>query len=305
MSNKTDNKLKILYAAKVTIAYLLIAIVAGHVTSNFQIAAGILFAFGFWNMLWIRILLQSKNIYSVKILTEVLPDWIPVSLPAEKETIKIRKDRVVTSISELSGIRGGMMMVALRVMSSVTAVLTFMAIQNDLHHRKSTFLSFSSREDMVPIFLYLAAMGKFMTGHFELNLMDGVHTIGHYIGVMGISIGTLSIGFCLNWNGLSIFLLSLYFGLALIWTSYCAKCPKKSDSIQVVTRTSKICIAIELAMFNVYAIILALTCYGSGANEGNVFASPFLHDNSDGGEELLSEASAATSLLEKIMKKLN
>jgi hypothetical protein len=58
-------------------------------------------------------------------------------------------------------------------------------------------------------------------------------------------------------------------------------------------------------MFNVYAIILALTCYGSGANEGNVFASPFLNYGSNGGEELLSEASAATPLLEKIMKKLN
>jgi len=274
--SRTDNAIKTAYAIKVCIAYLIVAVLAGRVTSNFQIAFGITCAFQFWSLLWIKILVQSKNIYSVKVMTELLPDWIPVSLPANKDTLKIRKDKVVTSISELSGIRGGHMMVALRVMSSITCVLTFMAIQDDLHHRNTNFFSIKSSEDMVPICLYIAAMGKFMTGHFELNLMDGVHSTGHYTGVMGISLGTLGVGFCLQWNWLSIFLLASYFGLAIIWSTYCAMCPKKSDDIRVVTRTSKICIGIELAMFNVYSIILAVTCYASGKNEGNVFVSPFL-----------------------------
>jgi len=274
--SKTDNEIKISYAIKVCISYLIVAVLAGRVTSNFQISFGITCAYQFWNLLWIKILVQSKNIYSVKVLTEVLPDWIPVSLPSEKETLKIRKDRVVTSISELSGIRGGHMMVALRVMSSITCVLTFMAIQDDLHHRNTNFFSIKSSEDMVPICLYIAAMGKFMTGHFELNLMDGVHTAGHYTGVMGITLGTLGVGFCLKWNWLSILLLTAYFGLLIIWSVYSAMCPKKSDDMRVVNRTSKICIGIELAMFNVYSIILAVTCYASGRNEGNFFVSPFL-----------------------------
>ena len=190
--SRTDNAIKIAYAIKVCIAYLIVAVLAGRVTSNFQIAFGITCAFQFWSLLWIKILVQSKNIYSVKVMTELLPDWIPVSLPADKDTLKIRKDKVVTSISELSGIRGGHMMVALRVMSSITCVLTFMAIQDDLHHRNTNFFRIKSSEDMVPICLYIAAMGKFMTGHFELNLMDGVHcSTGHrYTGVMGISLGT-------------------------------------------------------------------------------------------------------------------
>lgn len=275
-ASKTDNDIKIFYAIKVIIAYLVVAVLSGRVTSNFQIAFGITCTYQFWNIFWIGILFKSPNIYSIKVLTEVLPDWIPVSLPAEKETLKIRKDKVVTSISELSGIRGGHMMVALRTMSSVTSVLTFIAIQGDLHHRKTNFFSIQSGDDMVPICLYIAAMGKFMTGHFELNLMDKIHIMGHYIGVMGISLGTLGVGFCLKWSWLSIFLLSSYFGLAIIWSTYCAMCPKKSDDIRVVTRTSKICIGIELAMFNVYSIILAVTCYASGKNEGNAFASPFI-----------------------------
>ena len=134
-------------------------------------------------------------------MTELLPDWIPVSLPADKDTLKIRKDKVVTSISELSGIHGGHMMVALRVMSSITCVLTFMAIQDDLHHRNTNIFSIKSSEDMVPICLYIAAMGKFMTGHFKLSLMDRLHSTGHYIGVMGISLGTLGVGFVLNGIG--------------------------------------------------------------------------------------------------------
>jgi len=272
----TDNAIKITYAIKVSLAYLIVAVLAGRITSNAQIAFGIVCAYQFWMLLWVRILVQSENIYSVKVLTEMLPGWVPVSLPAEKETLKIRKDRVVTSISELSGIRGGHMMIALRVMSSITCVLTFVAIQNDLHHRNTTFFNIQSGDDMVPICLYIAAMGKFLTGHFELNTMDKTHTTFHFVGVAGISLGTLAVGFCLKWNWLSIMLLTAYFGLAIIWTIYCAVCPKKSPDIRVVTRTSKMCIGIELLMFNVYNIILVVTCYASGANEGNVFVSPFL-----------------------------
>lgn len=171
------------------------------------------------------------------------------------------------------------MMVALRTMSATTCILTMIAVQNDLHHRKAQFLdflAFKSADDMVPLCLFIAAMGKFMTGHFELNMLDPAHTAGHYIGVVGISTGTLGVGFCLKWNALSIIMLTIYFGLAVIWSTYCATCPRKSDDISIVTRTSKICIGIELAMFNVYAAILAMMTYASGPNEGNLFASPLL-----------------------------
>ena len=39
--SKTDNAIKIAYAIKVCIAYLIVAVLAGRVTSNFQIAFGI------------------------------------------------------------------------------------------------------------------------------------------------------------------------------------------------------------------------------------------------------------------------
>ena len=167
-------------------------------------------------------------------------------------------------------------MVALRVISSIAAVLTFCAIQNDLHYRGTVFLNIQSGEDMVPIFMFIAAIGKFLTGHFELNLMDQLHTMGHYIGVMGISAGTLMIGFCLKWNMLSKMLLGGYFGIFVIYMSYTIVCPKKSDDLKVVTKTSKICLALELAMFNVYNVILVITYYASGQNQGNFFTSPWL-----------------------------
>lgn len=273
----SDSEIKVGYAVKVLSLYLLLAVICGKVTTNFQIAFGITCSFQLWSFFWINILLGSPNIYAIKVLSAIIPDWIPVSIPCENETLKIRKDRVVTSISELSGIRGGHMMVALRTMSAITCVLTIMAVQNDLHYRKAQFfdfLAFQSAQDMVPICLFISAMGKFMTGHFELNMLDPTHTKGHYMGVVGISTGTLGLGFCMKWNTLSKVMIGTYFGLAVIWSAYCAKCPKKSNDIRVVTRTSKICIGIELAMFNVYATILAMICYASGPNEGNLFASP-------------------------------
>ena len=277
-TSQTDNIYKITYALKVSLAYLLVAILAGRVTVNFQVAFGITFAYQFWNLLWIQILSQSQHVYSIQVLTEMIPGWIQLSLPSEKETLKIRKDQVVTSISEVSGIRGGHLMIALRVMTSITCCLTFMAIQYDLHHRKTTFtlLKIQSGEDMVPLCLYIAAMGKFLTGHFELNMMDMTHTTCHFLGVSCIFFGALGVGFCLKWNMLSIILLTVFYGLGVTWVVYCATCPKTSTDIQVVTRTSKICIGIELAMFNVYATILAVTCYACGQNEGNAFASPFV-----------------------------
>ena len=107
MIGETDNVIKINHAVAVSIVYFVVAVLAGRVTTNFQIAFAIGCTYWMWCLFWIQLLMRSENIYSVKVMTRVLPDWTGVSLPAEKESIKIRKDKVVTSISELSGIRGG------------------------------------------------------------------------------------------------------------------------------------------------------------------------------------------------------
>ena len=107
MKAETDNRIKIVYAISVCILYFIVAILAGRVTKNFQIAFGIFCTYWLWSLFWTKLLLTSEAIYSVKVVTKVLPNWLGVSLPSEKDSVKIRKDRVVTSISELSGIRGG------------------------------------------------------------------------------------------------------------------------------------------------------------------------------------------------------
>ena len=275
MSN-TDNNFKVGYAVSTVIIYALVAVLAGRVTVNFQLALGIFYSYNLWAIFWVKILIQSENLYSVSVTTTTLPDWINVSLPSIDGGVQIRKNRVVTSISELSGIRGAHMMVALRVMSALTCILNIVAIQNDLHYRGTVFLSIKSSDDMVPIFLFIAAIGQFLSGHFELNNVDKTHTIGHYLGVLGISIGCFGVGFALHWNFLSISLITAYYGICAVWVAYCAKCPKKSDDIRVVTRTSKMCVGIELVMFTVYNLILVTMVYASGPNEGNPFASPFL-----------------------------
>lgn len=271
----TDNNHKWSYTLQVLLSYLIVALLAGRVTTNFQLAFGIFIIFQLWGLLWIKILVTSPNIYSVKVPTTIMDDWIQLSLPST-DSIKIRKDRVVTSISELSGIRGVHMMIALRIMTATINMLILVAIQLDLHHRNTVFLDVQSGEDMVPICMFISACSFFLVGHFELNMMDMFHMKLHFLGVSGIFVGTFAIGFLMKWNTLSIILIAIQFGLSFIWVVYCVKVQKKSNDIKVVTRNSKMCIGIELVMFYVTNVILVLTIYSCGPNQGNFMASPFL-----------------------------
>ena len=70
------------------------------------------------------------------------------------------------------------------------------------------------------------AIGFFLTGHFELDMMDGFHAKGHFTGVVGIFVGSLGLGFSLQWNMLSNSLIALEFGLCTYWLSYVARVPK-------------------------------------------------------------------------------
>jgi len=270
----TDNEFKKSYAIKVAGAFIVTALLAGHVTVNFQLAFGIFLCYQLWGLIWIQLLRDSPNIYSVKVPTTLLSDWIPTSIPSA-DGPKIRKDRVVTSISELSGIRGAKMMVSLRTMTATINMLLLVAIQLDLHHRNTVLGSLRSGADMVPVCLLVLALGFFCTGHFELNMMDGFHTAGHFLGVAGIFLGSLAIGFALRWTMLSIVLLSLEFGLCVYWVHYTARCPKKSNDLREVTRISKMCIGIELSIFYVTNAILVTTVYSLGPNEGKIWVSPF------------------------------
>lgn len=243
-----DNNFKKAYAIKVVFAYLLIGLLAGHVTINFQLAMGINIIYNLWGALWIKILYQSPNIYSIRVPTTIIDDWIHISLPST-DALKVRKDKIVTSISELSGIRGTQMMIALRVMTATINMLILIAIQADLHHRQATLFSIQSGADMVPVCLLILAIGFFLTGHFELNMMDGFHAQGHFTGVFLIFVGCLSLGFALQWNLLSISLIALEFGVLASWILCVMKAPRKSNDIKVVTKYSKMCIGIELAIF--------------------------------------------------------
>jgi magnesium-transporting ATPase (P-type) len=273
--SNTDNEFKLSYALRVVGLYLAVALLAGRVTLQAQLAMGIFFVYQLWGLTWINLLVTSTNIYSIRVPTARLEDWVPVSVP--KGPLQIRKNRVVTSISELSGIRGANMMLALRVMTATINMLILVAIQADLHHRNAIFGYIQSQQDMVPVCLFVLAIGFFCTGHFELNNVDVLHTKGHFSGVSMIFFGTLAIGFHWKWNMASLLLLTLQFGVCTAWVTYEAKCPKKSDNVKEVTRISKICIGVELLLFYVTNTILVSTVYtlGGAAPTGNGWPSPW------------------------------
>ena len=271
----TVNKLKLSYAIKTLSAYTILVFLSGKYTLNFSLALGVFFTYQFWNMIWIRLLLTAPNIYSVKVPTTILNDWVPLSIPSG-DNLKIRKNKVVTSISELSGVRGTHLMIALRIMTAVINALIMVAIQADLHHRKTTFLNLKTGKDFVPIGFFCFVVGFFCTGHFELNMMDKFHTKAHFFGVSLIFARSLSCGFVFDWNSMSVCLILAQFGLAAYWTAYVAAVPKTHNDVNEVTRVSKKCIWIELVMFQITNCILVLSVYASGANKGNLYASPFL-----------------------------
>mmetsp|Transcript_22280 Transcript_22280/g.33952 ORF Transcript_22280/g.33952 Transcript_22280/m.33952 type:complete len:157 (+) Transcript_22280:2-472(+) len=150
------------------------------------------------------------------------------------------------------------------------------SLQQDLHFRKTRFGNIQSNEDLVPVLMLLAIIGTYWTGYFELNLVDSLHTTMHYLGVAVMCIGSFGLGIATNWSTYAVVLLTLEVTMGVIWFIVCACLEKQSNDLAIVTRNSKICIGTELIMFNVTNLIICSTIHACGANEGNVWASPFV-----------------------------
>jgi len=169
------------------------------------------------------------------------------------------------------------MMIALRIMSALINALLLVAIHIDLQYRKThvCLLSCQTQEDYVPLCMYIFSVGNFLAGHFELNLKDSVHTAMHYVGVMGIFVGSLMIGFVSNWSTVSIILIGMEYTICAYWFHVVATVKHKSKDLEEVTKNSKKCVAWELLIFQMTNLILILTVHACGPNEGNFMASPF------------------------------
>mmetsp|Transcript_6670 Transcript_6670/g.14568 ORF Transcript_6670/g.14568 Transcript_6670/m.14568 type:complete len:355 (+) Transcript_6670:45-1109(+) len=274
----TDNWFKLRYAAGAITSYILATVAACKLTTEAFLATGVFVVFQLFTIIWVRVLMTAPNIYSVKIPTTTLPDWVQVSLPDTSTPARVGRDQVVSSISELSGVRGTPLMVALRVVTALKSILGLVAIQNDIASRGRTSLfPIKTSADMVPLCFLCSAIGAFLIGHFELNLSDGLHTAGHYTGVLFIFFGSLGFGFLTQWSVLSRTMIGLEVVLAFIWDQICSRVQLTSDDIKRVTLNSKLCIGSELVLFVVMNLVLAMTMYASGANKGKLAVSPFRH----------------------------
>ena len=158
-ASKTDSDLKTKYALGATVVYLSIALASGYCTMNFILAASYFAVYNLFLSLWVRILLYSPNIYSIRVPTAMIDDWIPLSIPHDK--LSAKKDRVVTSISELSGIRGSYMMIAIRSSTAMGGVITGLAACLDIASRDAKFLLIQSGQDMVPVMMIMSAIGLY------------------------------------------------------------------------------------------------------------------------------------------------
>lgn len=96
----------------------------------------------------------------------------------------------------------------------------------------------------------------------------------HYAGAAFLLFGSVALCFMDNFSSISVSLFIVESLLAAAYFVASELVPKRSEDIKVVTRSSRICIIIELSTFVFTGIILGLTMNGSGRNGGNVWSSP-------------------------------
>ena len=73
-ASKTDSALKVNYALGSIFAYFALAFAGGYCTTNFIVAAGYFIIYEMWIMLWVKILVTSPNIYSIRVPTAFIEE---------------------------------------------------------------------------------------------------------------------------------------------------------------------------------------------------------------------------------------
>lgn len=258
------------YAGYVIGTYLTLALIGGTVSMNFMLSFGIFLSYHSWSCLWKWILLVSPNIYSVHVPASAVADWIPVPVPLG---VELRRDRVVTSIAEISALRGSYMSVAFKVSNAVNSALAMIALHSDLHYRNRKFYQIRTGADLVPVCMLLFVVGTFLTEHFGDNKMDRYQTKMHTYGSYTLFASSLMIGFVTGWSVFALILIALFFGLAIYRIHWAERAEQNvSTDLATITMLSKKCIGNELLMYDAFFTILILTVNGSGANQGNIWS---------------------------------
>jgi len=268
----TDRCFKIQYALYALTITWFFASNFHLLTVNFVLAMGVFGAFVPWLVMWLHLLATAEGLWNVKVATARIDGWTKVSVP---QKVRLLKDRSVLSISHLSGIRGTILNLNLRVVIALSEMITFVAILQDVSFRDAPLLRLESREDLVPFAFMLFVSGGFLVGHFELNTFDSLHFAMHHVGVVLQLFGVCSLGFVTDWSRTAVALIAGQFVFVLLWVGAVIAVPKRSSDERKVTRASKLCISLELVVFTFNVTSHALAIHGSGANQGNVWASIF------------------------------
>ncbi len=266
----TDRAFKILYGIYATVAYSVVAYSTSKVTLNFLITLATFLVALPWFAMWTHLLAFSPSLYQIQIPCACIDGWTSFSAP---QTIELYETHTSISISVLSGVRGTQLFDLMTRTSALVAMLLLIAIHQDLNYRNAQLFVVNSNADMVPICFMMGILGAFNIGFFELTKYDRLHSFLHYAAVGPLLFSSLGIGFITNWSPLAICLTVIETLIATTYFIVCELVPKRHGDIKVVTRSSKICIGIELTSFAVTGIMLLLTINGSGPNQGNIWAS--------------------------------
>lgn len=249
--------------------YVALGLIGGSISVNFMLSFSIFLTYCSWRYIFRRTVLKSPKIYSIKIATSVVADWIPISVPVG---VQLRRDQLLTSISEVSAIRGSYLYVSMRVMIAISSALAMVSVHLDLRHRGRKMYHMWNRFDFVPICIMMFIFGSFFMNHFDPNKQDRYQSKMHLYGVYILSLSSLMIGFVTEWSTFSRLLIFSYFGVCA-YKKYWIGLAKEnvSTNLNTITMLSKKCLVLDLIMFDIFATILILTVNGSGGNEGNIW----------------------------------
>jgi hypothetical protein len=281
----TDRTFKVIFGLYVITGYVTAACLAHRFTINFLIVLGMLCTGFPWFLVWCYLLIRSPCVYQVHVPTARIQGWVAFSAP---KTVELYKKWTVPSISNLSAIRGTQLNTLLRAGTGVMSMLFIVAIHQDLHYRRAQLFVVNSNADVVPICFLLVIVGIYSLGFFEQTRYDWIHSLIHCVTMGPLMMGSVAICFVTDFGILSIILTILQAVIGLTYLLVSALLPKQHEDIRVVTRSSKICIGLELLTFVVTGIMVGLAVNGSGQNEGNIWAPPNSYLGGESSESIFN-----------------
>eukprot|EP01084_Bolivina_argentea_P021179 39331_1 len=196
---------------------------------------------------WLIIFFNTKYLHQIRVATKfILTDnkenykyvFGKLSVPYK---IIHHYDTAITSISELSAMRGSNQYKILLQMNYVMAVSMLCSL----------FININQKNEIHFILAFIVSIGYIILSYFEMNTCNILHTVVHMIGANLICLIQIAFVLQQNWSVFAIILFIISIITMCSWVlfhfyDFKEKLPYKSNDKQKIHNKSWYCIIIEI-----------------------------------------------------------